>query len=165
MSYEFAELERRLANILRYGVVYAVDLDGALVQVDVGGIVTDWLPWRTPRAGRTRVWHPPEVGEQVMVLSPSGDLGQGMVLAGVYSDEFPAPSTDPDVHLADYLDGDLVIEYHRVERVLRITFANAPGTVRVTNGDVIADGVSLKRHVHGGVVRGGDTTDQPVASA
>lgn len=161
MSYELAELERRLANILRYGVVYAVDLEESRVQVDVGGIVTDWLPWLAPRAGRTRIWHPPEAGEQVLLLSPSGDLGQGMALVGIPSDEFPAPSQDPDAHLADYLDGDTVIEYHRTERVLRITFNNSPGTVRVTNGDVIADGVSLKHHIHGGVQRGGAQTDPP----
>ncbi len=34
-------------------------------------------------------------------------------------------------------------------------------TINVTNCDVIADGISLKNHVHGGVVSGGSTTGTP----
>ena len=34
-------------------------------------------------------------------------------------------------------------------------------TINVTNGDVIADGISLKNHVHGGVESGGSTTGAP----
>lgn len=36
----------------------------------------------------------------------------------------------------------------------------APGNV-IVNGDVIADGISLKNHVHSGVTAGGDNTGQP----
>ena len=36
----------------------------------------------------------------------------------------------------------------------------APNNV-IVNGDVIADGISLKNHVHGGVTAGGDNTGQP----
>lgn len=36
------------------------------------------------------------------------------------------------------------------------------GTVSVTGGDVIADGISLKTHVHGGVESGGSNTGGPV---
>ena len=36
----------------------------------------------------------------------------------------------------------------------------APKNV-IVNGDVIADGISLKNHVHGGVTAGGDNTGQP----
>ena len=35
------------------------------------------------------------------------------------------------------------------------------GNLIVTSGDVIADGISLKTHVHGGVESGGDNTDPP----
>jgi len=35
------------------------------------------------------------------------------------------------------------------------------GDLIVTGGDVTADGISLKTHVHGGVESGGDETDQP----
>ena len=36
----------------------------------------------------------------------------------------------------------------------------APNNV-IVNGDVIADGISLKNHVHGGVTAGGDNMGQP----
>lgn len=36
----------------------------------------------------------------------------------------------------------------------------APNNV-IVKGDVIADGISLKNHVHGGVTAGGDNTGQP----
>lgn len=36
----------------------------------------------------------------------------------------------------------------------------APNNV-IVHGDVIADGISLKNHVHGGVTAGGDNTGQP----
>ena len=42
----------------------------------------------------------------------------------------------------------------------------APGGVQITGdvtvaGDVVADGVSLKNHRHGGILRGGSQTDPP----
>lgn len=36
------------------------------------------------------------------------------------------------------------------------------GTVNITSGDVTADGISLKHHVHSGVMAGGSNTGQPV---
>ncbi|WP_338616461.1 phage baseplate assembly protein V [Pigmentiphaga sp. CHJ604] len=42
--------------------------------------------------------------------------------------------------------------------------ASIQGTIRVNDGDVIADGVSLVNHPHGGVSRGGDDTDPPQAT-
>lgn len=38
---------------------------------------------------------------------------------------------------------------------------NVTGTVAVTSGDVTADGISLKTHVHGGVTTGGASTAPP----
>jgi phage baseplate assembly protein gpV len=34
--------------------------------------------------------------------------------------------------------------------------------INITGGDVVADGISLKTHIHGGVMSGGSTTGQPV---
>ncbi|WP_454144013.1 hypothetical protein [Methylocaldum sp. MU1018] len=39
---------------------------------------------------------------------------------------------------------------------------NVSGDITVTGGDVVADGISLKTHVHGGVQSGGSNTGQPV---
>jgi phage baseplate assembly protein gpV len=37
----------------------------------------------------------------------------------------------------------------------------ASGTVNVTGGDVVADGISLKTHTHGGVQPGSGSTGAP----
>ena len=42
------------------------------------------------RAGADREWDPPTIGEQVVLLSPSGNLAQGVVLTGLFSDLIPA---------------------------------------------------------------------------
>jgi phage baseplate assembly protein gpV len=43
------------------------------------------------------------------------------------------------------------------------TVSSLRGTLQVTDGDVIADTVSLKTHVHSGVTSGGSTTGQPTS--
>ena len=60
-GYHIAELERLLANIIRLGTVAELDEHAARVTVDVGGLITDWLPWLTAHAGgrpprRCRCW-------------------------------------------------------------------------------------------------------------
>ena len=85
-GYHIAELDRLLANIIRLGTVAELDEHAARVTVDVGGLITDWLPWLTARAGATRTWSAPRPGEQVVVLSPYGDLSQAVALPAVYQD-------------------------------------------------------------------------------
>lgn len=60
-----AELIRLLENVLRVGVVIAVDEESWRVRVQSGELQTDWLRWNTTRAGAFSIWVPPSVGEQV----------------------------------------------------------------------------------------------------
>src|SRR5690625_1890040 len=83
------ELARLLNNLLRIGTVSAVDAKARAVRVRDGEIETDWLRWLEVRAGSTTDWDPPTLGEQVIVLSPGGDLGAGVVLAGINSQPIP----------------------------------------------------------------------------
>ena len=46
-----AELIRLLENILRVGVVIAVDEESWRVRVQSGELQTDWLRWNTARRG------------------------------------------------------------------------------------------------------------------
>ena len=55
---------------------------------------TDWLPFISDRVGKHISWAPPCLGEPVTIISPSGELEQGRVFPGTYSEEFPAPSPD-----------------------------------------------------------------------
>jgi phage baseplate assembly protein V len=115
---EATDHARRLSNIARYGTVAEADYSGQTagfpairVSMQDGAILTDWLPWFTPRAGKDRVWDPPEVGEVVMVLAPSGELGAGVAIPGLFSNG-NANGDRAGVHRRTYDDGT-VIEYDR----------------------------------------------------
>lgn len=112
------DLERRTANAIRYGTVLAVDYAAARVRIKSGEIETAWLPWSTGRASAAkRRWDPPEVGEQVVLLAPTGDLRQAVVLTGVFQTSAAAPNASPDKDTTVYGDGT-VIEYDRVAHAL-----------------------------------------------
>lgn len=107
------DLERRVANMVRYGVVHQVDYANKRVKIKSGEIVTAWLKWPAASASSfKRTWTPPAVGEQVVLLSPTGDLRQATILPGQYQNSYDAPSVDPDTDLAQYSDGTK-IEYNR----------------------------------------------------
>lgn len=100
-----ADVHRRLANLVRVGTVASVDLPNARCRVTIGDLLTAPLPFLTAKAGPDKTWHPPEVGEQVLVLSPSGELTAGFVLGGVYTTTNPPPSSSSDVSKMVFSDG------------------------------------------------------------
>lgn len=173
-----ADLTRRLENLIRFGTIAEVDPATARCRVQTGGLLTGWLPWLAARAGTDRDWDAPSVGEQCMVLSPSGDPATGVVLLGLYSTANPAPDNDPKRHRRTYRDG-AVIEYDTESHTLRATLpASGKADITVPDGvtilgdvtitglvtvseDVVAAGISLVQHVHGGVMSGGATTGGP----
>ena len=84
------ELERRLANTVRLGRVIEVDAGRGLVRLQVNELETDWLPWTT-QAGEINVFVPPSVGQQMMLVSPSGEPGQGWAVPAGFSNRFAQP--------------------------------------------------------------------------
>ncbi|MBE0529536.1 MAG: phage baseplate assembly protein V [Rhodospirillales bacterium] len=125
---EMAELDRRLANVVRIGTVAEADYPAARVRVAIGDNLTGGLPWLTARAGGDRAWWAPEVGEQVMVFSPGGDLAQGVVLPALFSNAAPAPADSPDIRREVYADG-LVIEHDRAKKLTRLNALDSEGTL------------------------------------
>jgi phage baseplate assembly protein V len=109
---DIAELSRRIENLLRLGTVAQVDHAQALCRVESGGVLTGWLPWFERRTGQTRTWDPPTIGEQVMVLSPSGEAAGGCVLRGLFRAAHPAPDASPTTHVIDYPDGARIAYDH-----------------------------------------------------
>lgn len=104
------ELARALRNMIRTGVIVETDLDAGRCRVQTGGMYTDWLQWLTHRAGRSRTWWAPSVGEQVLLLAIGGELDTAFVLPAIFSDEHPAPSASADAWHVEFPDG-AVIEY------------------------------------------------------
>jgi phage baseplate assembly protein V len=174
-----AELARRLASLMFPGTIAEVDHQAARCRVASGGITTAWLPWFSRRAGATRDWDPPSVGEQCLVLSPGGEPAAGFVLVGLYSQASPAPATAAPLHRREYPDG-AVIDYDHESHAATLTLPaggaitiNAPAGITVLGNvqvegtvtaseDVVAAGISLVQHRHGGVTPGGGQTGAPV---
>ena len=146
---DLGEVDRRLANVVRPGTVAEVDLAQARARVqyatDKAGlpVLTGWLPWIAAAAGEDRAWRPPSAGEQVLLLSPYGELSAGWILAGAYLAGFPAPDASASKHVTLYRDGAR-IEYdtreHRLSAALPAgaTMAlEAPGEAVIACGDSI----------------------------
>lgn len=117
---DFAALSRMLENLIRFGVIAAVQMEPPRVQVKTGALTTAWLPWLTLRAGADQEWDPPTVDEQVILFSPSGQLANGVVVTGLFSDHIPANGNRAGLHRRTYADG-AVIEYDSVAHHLNAT--------------------------------------------
>lgn len=187
---DFAELSRLIENLVRVGTIAEIDLVKARVRVRTGELLTGWLPWTASRAGADREWDPPTVDEQVLLLSPSGQLANGVAITGLFSDQKPANGNRAGLHRRTYADG-AVIEYdsqaHRLRAILPeggITDLTSTGGINIVGPinhqgdytqqgnqnvtgkvtvsiDVVAAGISLVHHVHGGVQVGGSNTGVP----
>lgn len=120
MDEKISEILRLLRNLIRIGTVSAVNLDDGVCRVDTGNNTTGWLHWLTARAGKTRSWNAPSVGEQVLVLCLGGELDTGFVLPGIYSDASAAPSASADALHWSFPDG-AVIEYEPATGALSAT--------------------------------------------
>lgn len=114
------ELARQLRNLIRVGVVAETNASKGQCRVQTGGMQTTWLNWLTCRAGRSRVWWAPSVGEQVLILAIGGELDTAFVLPGIFSDDHPAPSASPDALHVAFPDG-AVIEYEPENGALTVS--------------------------------------------
>jgi phage baseplate assembly protein V len=174
MSSEVTDLQQRLANLMRVGRVHSIDLAGARLRVAFGkdgANVSGWVPWMTSRAGVTREWNPPAVGEQVVLMSPSGQDNSGFAMpGGIYRTDAPANGNTAGQVVLDLPEtgawliriGNVVIQ--ALNNTAKITVGGKSlevtplkilinGDVEVTGkinttGDVIAGSISLQTHTH-----------------
>ncbi|OOF70661.1 baseplate assembly protein [Rodentibacter caecimuris] len=140
-----AEFNRRLDNLIRFGTIDEVDYTTARVRVKSGQILTDFLPFITLRAGTTKTWSPPTVGEQCVILAASGEFTTACVLVGLYTQN--SPSHSPDLHIIQFAD-DATIEYNQVSGRLNVVgiksaFINASEQI-----DIFCPTVNIKGNVN-----------------
>lgn len=90
------ETERRLQSFMNRGIVTQVDYDAARCRVQIDSLETDWLPFTSARIGNVKIWNPPCVGEQVLVISETGELSTGLVTTSFDYDDQPLPSANPN---------------------------------------------------------------------
>lgn len=109
---DLVEISRLLENLIRVGTIHSVDHAARRCRVQTGRLTTQWLRWFEARAGETTTWNPPTIGEQCIVLSPSGVPENGLVIYGAPSDVIDTPSHSPDQHVTRYPDGTVVSYDH-----------------------------------------------------
>lgn len=185
-----AEINRILENLIRFGTVAEVQHKPPRVKVATGGLLTTWIPWAAPRAGADQEWDPPTVDEQVLLLSPSGQLANAVAITGIFSESIKANGDRAGLHRRTYADG-AVIEYDSEAHHLSATLPDGGTTDLVSTGgirivgniiheghynqtgnqtitglvtvteDVVAGGISLAKHPHGGVMPGPGKSGAP----
>ena len=175
--------------IVRFGTIVSVFLGSAECEVECGDVRTARIPFFAGRAGATRIWSPPTVGEQVLLVCPGGDIEAAVAVPGIPQDAFPPPGNTLR-ELIEFSDGAQIAydpEGHSLEALLpagataRIEASGGitligdiaiDGTLSVTKdvsidgqlaaaGDVKAGNISLKTHIHSGVTSGGATSGAP----
>ncbi|KAF7769999.1 hypothetical protein PCIT_a2933 [Pseudoalteromonas citrea] len=139
-----ADMQHRLAKLISLGTVNEVDYEKALVRVTIGDWLTSWLPWLTAQAFNDLTWQAPEVGEQVVVLAPCGDLAQGVVLGSLYQKgqnlekvaNDVAKESRQHVQRTKYKDGSMV-EYDREKHRYFIDIKGEGATVDVVSAGTL----------------------------
>lgn len=117
------DMQRRLNNLIRVGLV--IETNPSRLKVKIGDNTSGWLPWLTQRTGDCVTWWKPSVGEQVMVLSPSGELNNGVVLPAIYTKN--QPTLNANEHMTIYKDGTKVSYDYEQKKLL----INCVGDVEV----------------------------------
>ncbi|UTW43263.1 phage baseplate assembly protein V [bacterium SCSIO 12844] len=98
------DMQRRLNNLIRIGTV--VETNETRLRIKLGDNITGWLLWLTQRTGDCQTWWKPSINEQVLVLSPSGELNNGVVLSAIYTQN--QPTLNPNEQKTVYKDGTTV---------------------------------------------------------
>ena len=138
MNADLSDLSRLLQNLIRLGTI--AEVKGAKARVRLGPtLTTKWLNWATRRAGSTRTWSAPTVGEQVIVFSPGGDLTRGIIVPALYSQAFDAPESSDTVHATHYPDG-AVVQYDHAAHALTALLPS--GTATITADEVTSNAPS-----------------------
>jgi phage baseplate assembly protein gpV len=160
LHHRIEELERRHANLMRPGKVTEVDHAKGLVKVKVGDLDSQWVPW-TETAGAIKTWTPPSVGQQVHLFSPSGEPGQGWVMAAGFSDENTQPHDKGAEH--KFVIGDTSVFLTGAKAVITATDIEFNGKVQVNGTQIKHNTKNIgDDHKHTGVTPGGGITDIPV---
>lgn len=149
MTLSAAEADRRIGNVLTVGRIVSIDNATGRAIVQVGDLESPPLQVMQLRSGTIRMHWMPSVGEQVTIAAPSGDMARAFVMGSLPVDgNMVAP--DAGQPTMDLGGGTL--------RILGRLFID--GDIEVT-GDVVASGISLVHHRHGGVIPGGGSTGEP----
>jgi phage baseplate assembly protein V len=156
-------LYRRMMMVIGRAIITAANESGGLetLQIQLG---KDEIRDNTPRFAEYGFASVPLSGARAIAIFMGGDRSNGAVIAT--DDPRYRPTGMQPGESAHYDDLGQMIHISRTGIIIKgaglpITVENCP-TVTVIGGDVLADTVSLKHHVHSGVQSGASNTGQPV---
>jgi phage baseplate assembly protein V len=108
MASRVAEIERRLAGMMRHGTVAEIDPAQQRVRLDFGPahgadgrFLSPWVPY-AQFSGALRVHTPPTVGQQFTAMSPTGDFQQAVAVPLTHHSANPSPSDASDQNVITY---------------------------------------------------------------
>ncbi|MCH9780733.1 MAG: phage baseplate assembly protein V [Alphaproteobacteria bacterium] len=123
-----AVLENRLANTVLYGTITEADGEQGTCRVQAGELTTGWLPYALPAAGAdVAIARTPSVGEQAIVLAPNGQTDNGLIIAGL-------ATNNPGI--TDQPQGELTITANANVNII----ASGNATITATDAMIAASG-------------------------
>ncbi|MGV8860182.1 MAG: phage baseplate assembly protein V [Pseudomonas sp.] len=137
MSYASAEHDRMIAALVKQCYVVAVDLAASppACRVSDGEWTSAWVRWHSQAAGRARHWRAPSLGEQGVLISPSGQAALGTFVPGLYGDGGPPPDNREHVEVWRFDDGGSLI-YDWQANSYSITLPAGTVTIKVGGSSV-----------------------------
>jgi hypothetical protein len=155
--------DRRISNMMREGTVTEVDHAKGVAKADIGGFETKEIPW-AQRAGEIKEWNPVSVGERILVVNPTGEVGNGIIMPGGFSKEF-GQNHDQGAQYRQTI-GSATITSSGDGLVIvagGVTFTFNGSGFTQDGGAVTHDGKNIgKDHKHKEVMPGGGISGDPV---
>jgi len=165
LAQRVAEVERRLAGMVRHGKVHSVDAAAGTIRLRIGG--TDAKPFLSPSvpyaqiAGGLKAHTPPTVGQQMTLICPDGNVRMGVALPMTWSNANASPSASGEENVVTF--GSMRIELRGDEIVISGPKVRIDADIEANGSTIRHNGKEIgSTHKHGGVVPGGGQSDVPV---
>lgn len=163
-----AEVERRLAQTMRSGTVAAVNADKGTVRIKIGiaegggDLLSPWVRY-AQIGGALKAHIPPSVGQQMTIMSPSGEPEQALALPMGFSDGNPSPSGDGGQNVITFGAATITLAGTGLTiSVGGVTMNISAAGIAITGGTVTHNGKNIgSTHTHGGVMTGPANTSVP----
>jgi phage baseplate assembly protein V len=150
------------STLIRLGKISAVTLSPPRCRVRIGDPDTDDgqiesppVRWIAVRSGKTRSWSPPSEGEEVVLLCPDGQIGNGVAICGLINDDHPAAGATL-AEVTTYADG-ASIGYDPVSHTLSallpangMAMITAPAGVKIIGNLMVTESITAQKNLASG---------------
>lgn len=121
---EIVQLIHTLNNLIAFGRV--IEVQGPTARVRVREMEPEqFFPCMAMRAGDDRTWWSLSEGEQVLMVCPSGNLENAVIIGSLNQKDFPPPETDPNIVRHDFSD-ETYFSYDKSQGVMTLFADHLP---------------------------------------